>query len=100
MLISPIKSFKISDKIQSKLQAWSNEELLKAGKLTLVKTTAQTTSNFWMSLFLIPDSICDEIERKILLLLFLYREMVLQVEVSSGLHGSDCVYQRSSMIWF
>ncbi|KAL8115005.1 hypothetical protein AgCh_021723 [Apium graveolens] len=54
----------ISDKIQSKLQAWSNKDLSKAGKLTLVKTAAQVTPNFWMSLFLIPDSICDESERK------------------------------------
>lgn len=54
----------ISDKIQKKLQSWSNKELSKAGKLTLVGTAAQTTPNFWMSLFLIPDVICEEIERK------------------------------------
>lgn len=54
----------ISDKIQGKLQAWCNKELSKAGKLTLIKSSAQTTPNFWMSLFLIPESICDEIERK------------------------------------
>lgn len=54
----------ISDKIQSKLQSWSNKELSKAGKLTLIGTAAQATPNFWMSLFMIPDSICDEVERK------------------------------------
>lgn len=32
--------------------------------MTLVGTAAQTTPNFWMSLFLIPEAICDEIERK------------------------------------
>lgn len=54
----------ISDKIQGKLQAWCNKQLSKAGKLTLVKSSAQTTPNFWMSLFLLPDSLCEEIERK------------------------------------
>lgn len=54
----------ISDKIQGKLQAWCNKDLSKTGKLTPIKSSAQTTPNFWMSLFLIPDSICDEIERK------------------------------------
>lgn len=54
----------LSDKVQSKLQSWSNKELSKARKLMLVGTAAQTTPNFWMSLFLISDSICDEVERK------------------------------------
>ncbi|XP_074326484.1 putative mitochondrial protein AtMg00310 [Apium graveolens] len=48
----------------TKLQSWSNKELSKAGKLTLVGIAAQTTPNFWMSLFLILDAICYEIERK------------------------------------
>ena len=54
----------ISDKIHGKLQVWCNKDISKAGKLTLVKSSAQTTPNFWMSLFLILDSICDEIKRK------------------------------------
>lgn len=64
----------ISDKIQSKLQALSNKELSKVRKLTLVKTAEQTTPKFWMSLFLIPDSICDEVERK--MNAFLWRNAV------------------------
>lgn len=35
-----------------------------AGKLTLLKSSVQTMPNFWMSLFHIPDFICDEIEVK------------------------------------
>lgn len=54
----------ISDKVQRKLKAWCNKELSKAGKLTFVKSSAQTTPNFWMSLFLLPDSLYEEIERK------------------------------------
>lgn len=47
------------------MQAWSNRELSKARKLVLIKTAAQTIPNFWLSLFLIPESICDEVERKL-----------------------------------
>ena len=54
----------LSDKIQHKLQSWCNKELSKAGKLTLIKSSAQTTPNFWMSLFLIPETVCNDIERK------------------------------------
>lgn len=36
----------ISDKIRGKLQAWSKKELSKTGKLTLVKSVAQTTPKF------------------------------------------------------
>lgn len=54
----------ISDRVQNKLQAWCNKELSRAGKLTLLKSSTQTAPNFWMSLFLIPDEICDEIEKK------------------------------------
>lgn len=36
----------------------------KAGKITLLKTAAQTIPNFWMNLLLIPTEICDKIEKK------------------------------------
>lgn len=55
----------LSDWIQSKLQGWWNKELSRSGKLMLLKSAAQTIPNFWMSLFLIPVSLCDEIEGKI-----------------------------------
>lgn len=54
----------IGDKIHNKLQAWCNKDFSRAGKLTLLKSAAQSTPNFWISLFLIPDGICDEVEKK------------------------------------
>lgn len=54
----------LSDRVQKKIQSWCNKELSKAGKITLIKSSAQTTPTFMMSLFIIPDSICDEIEKK------------------------------------
>lgn len=35
----------------------------KGGKLVLLKTAAQTIPNFWMNLFLIPDEICNTIQK-------------------------------------
>ncbi|XP_074378027.1 uncharacterized protein LOC141719548 [Apium graveolens] len=53
----------LSDGIEKKLQGWSNKELPKGGKLLLLKSAAQTIPSFWMSLFLIPVTLCEEMER-------------------------------------
>lgn len=42
------------DKIEQKLQAWGNQNISRASKVTLLKSAAQTIPNFWMSLFQIP----------------------------------------------
>ncbi|KAL8131297.1 hypothetical protein AgCh_007286 [Apium graveolens] len=54
----------LADRVSQKLRSWENVSLSKGGKLTLLKNTAQAIPNFWMSLFLIPASICDKIEKK------------------------------------
>lgn len=51
------------DKMKQKLQSWSNKEISKGGKCTLLKTAAQTIPNFVMNLFLIPNDVCDSLER-------------------------------------
>lgn len=52
------------DKIEQKLQAWKMQNISKAGKVTLLKTAAQSIPNFWMSLLLVPVEICTTIEKK------------------------------------
>lgn len=52
----------VKEKIKQKLQGWQNKDISKAGKVTLLKTTAQSIPNFWMNLLLIPESLCEEIE--------------------------------------
>lgn len=52
------------DKVERKLQGWGNKTISKAGKITLLKTAAQSIPNFWMSLLLIPVEICEKIEKK------------------------------------
>lgn len=53
----------LTDRVRQKLQGWMNKELSKAGKITLLKSAAQTIPNFWMSIFLIPSGICEAIEK-------------------------------------
>ncbi|XP_074342678.1 uncharacterized protein LOC141680315 [Apium graveolens] len=48
----------------AELQAWSLQNISKAGKLTLLKTAAQSVPNFWMNLLLLPLDVCELIEKK------------------------------------
>lgn len=45
------------------MERWKHKFISKAGKLTLLKKIAQVIPNFWMSLFLLPNEICDGIEK-------------------------------------
>ncbi|XP_074333675.1 putative ribonuclease H protein At1g65750 isoform X1 [Apium graveolens] len=51
-------------RVQQRLEGWYNKELSKHGKVTLLSSAAQTIPSFWMSLFQIPVTICEDIERK------------------------------------
>ena len=51
------------DRVEQKLQVWSMQNISKAGKVTLLKTAAQSIPNFWMNLLLVPKEICDKIEK-------------------------------------
>ncbi|KAL8158305.1 hypothetical protein AgCh_002851 [Apium graveolens] len=53
----------LKDRVKQKLQGWGNKSISKAGKLILLKTAAQSIPNFWMNLLLIPEEICDDIEK-------------------------------------
>lgn len=52
------------DKVEQKLQTWKMQNILKAGKVTLLQSAAQSIPNFWMSLLLIPVEICHKMETK------------------------------------
>lgn len=47
----------LKDRVSKKLQGWGTKAISKAGKVTLLKTAAQSIPNFWMNLFLLPDDI-------------------------------------------
>lgn len=52
------------ERVSSKLQTWGLGNISKAGKVTLLKSAAQSIPTFWMNLLLIPSYICDRIEKK------------------------------------
>lgn len=54
----------LTDRVKQKIQGWQKQCISKAGKLTLLKSSAQVLPNFWMNMFLIPSEICEEIEKQ------------------------------------
>ncbi|KAL0303490.1 UNVERIFIED_CONTAM: hypothetical protein Sradi_6217100 [Sesamum radiatum] len=52
----------LKDKVWARLQSWKYKNLSQAGKAILIKSVIQSMPTFVMSCFLIPNSICHEIE--------------------------------------
>ncbi|XP_074327095.1 uncharacterized protein LOC141665037 [Apium graveolens] len=52
----------IKDRLQDRLQGWDKKCLSKGGKEILIKSTAQTLSNYAMSVFLLPAAVCKDLE--------------------------------------
>ena len=50
-------------KVWQKIQGWNTKILSKAGKAVLLRSVAQTIPSYTMSCFLIPKTLCQEIER-------------------------------------
>ncbi|XP_062076041.1 uncharacterized protein LOC133780185 [Humulus lupulus] len=53
----------LKDRIRKRIQGWDAKLLSRAGKEILLKTVAQSLSNYAMSVFLLPVSVCSEMER-------------------------------------
>lgn len=55
----------LKDKVYQKIQGWSSKLLSRAGKAVMIRNVAQTIPSYTMSCFLIPKTLCQEIERLI-----------------------------------
>ncbi|XP_058784657.1 uncharacterized protein LOC131659487 [Vicia villosa] len=55
----------IKDKIWRKINSWSSRSLSQAGRETMIKSVLQSIPSYIMSLFLLPSSLTDEIEKMI-----------------------------------
>ena len=53
----------IKDKVWKRVQGWKSKHISQAGKSVLIKNGAQSIPSYCMSCFLIPKSLCLEIER-------------------------------------
>lgn len=53
----------IKERIWRKVQDWNHKSLFKAEKTVMIKNVAQSIPTYSMSCFLIPKSLCTEMER-------------------------------------
>lgn len=53
----------IKDKVWKKVQGWRAKSISQAGKTVLIKNGTQSIPSYCMSCFLIPKTLCQEIER-------------------------------------
>lgn len=53
----------LKDRLWRKIQGWSVKNLSKAGKAVLIRSVAQAVPSYAMSCFLLPRSLCKELER-------------------------------------
>jgi hypothetical protein len=53
----------IKDRVWKKINSWSSKSLSKAGREVLIKSVLQSIPTYFMSIFTIPSSLCDEIEK-------------------------------------
>jgi len=51
----------IKDKLRKKLAGWKEKLLSKAGKEVLIKVVAQAIPTYTMSVFKLPDSLCEDL---------------------------------------
>ena len=53
----------VKDKVWKRVQSWKAKPISQAGKVVLIKNGAQSIPSYCMSCFLLPQSLCQEIER-------------------------------------
>ena len=53
----------IREKVEKKLAGWKGKLLLMGGKEILIKAVAQAIPSYTMSCFLLPMSLCEDLER-------------------------------------
>lgn len=53
----------LNDKVWQRIQGWSTKLLSRVGKTVLIRNVAQSIPSYIMSCFLIPKTLCQEIER-------------------------------------
>lgn len=53
----------VKEKVWKKIQGWQSKPISRAGKAILIKNAAQSIPSYCMSCFLLPKTLCQEIER-------------------------------------
>lgn len=61
---SKVECNAVVGKITELIQCWLAKHLSYAGRLTLVQSVLQAISSYWATFFVLPSSVCQEIDRK------------------------------------
>lgn len=54
----------IKERVWSRIQVWNKQYLSKASKEILLKTVAQAIPNYAISIFLLPLTLCSDLEKR------------------------------------
>ncbi|XP_021889917.1 uncharacterized protein LOC110808658 [Carica papaya] len=83
----------LKNMLSNRLNNWNKKFLSKAGKETLLKSVAQALPTFCTSVFLLPQSLCAELQKMINS--FWWEERTMGRGTYIGNHGKQCVTARS-----
>lgn len=53
----------LRDRVEQKIQLWQTRSLSRAGREVLIKTVLQAMPNYIMSLFLLLEMVCNDLEK-------------------------------------
>lgn len=53
----------IKDRVWQQINSWSSKSLSRAGREVLIKPVAQAIPSYYMSIYLLPQTFCDEIKK-------------------------------------
>lgn len=53
----------LKDRVWKRINSWSRKLLSKGGRKVLVKSVLQAIPSYCMGIFLIPPSLCDELQK-------------------------------------
>jgi hypothetical protein len=87
----------IKDRIWRKINSWSSKCLSKAGREVLIKSVLQTIPSYVMSIFLIPDSLIDAIEKMMIPFGGVTVDPI--IEAFTGCHGRNSRCIKIVEVW-
>lgn len=87
----------LKNMLSNRLNNWNKKFLSKAGKETLLKSVAQALPTFCTSVFLLPQSLCAELQKMINS--FWWEERTMGRGTYIGNHGKQCVTARFAEEW-
>ncbi|XP_074326592.1 uncharacterized protein LOC141664534 [Apium graveolens] len=80
----------LKDRVFLKIQSWSSKLLSRAGKAIMIRNVAQMIPTYTMSCFMVPKTLCQEIER-------LMNAFWWKSNVSTGKGIRWCAWDKISM---